>query len=723
MRFRLRTACFLLSGFLTVIISGCSTTSHTASSGEVHQFAPMPQAQVGASDLPGAGRPVIDLMRDADDAFRMANEAQERGDKEAALRHYQLMLELLVEADLDPDIFYSLRGNFADILDESGEYARTAKRMPHHRNSNVKLSTSGFSDIKVPFPLPERVLEEIERLQTAYPTSFQAALDRSYLYMPHITAELDKAGLPRELAYIAMVESHFTPKIVSRSGAGGMWQFMPVTAKRFHLHMDSEVDARYDWQASTTAAIDYLQRLNRYFDGEWPLAIAAYNMGEGGLERAMTANGGDTNFWSLIETPPASNRIRLETKRYYPKFLAYWIVSSNPTRYGFRVNPVAPEVTDRVPVQGVYALDTLDKVMNYPSGTLARLNPELIRETTPSRKTFALAVPKGQGEALLAALSSIPKMQYASQTYKVRRGDTVSGIARTHGVSEKELMRVNNIRSARSLRTGQTLKMPGATLVASGGAPATPAPAVKAPQVTLASYTVQRGDTLSTIASKQGMGVSELQKLNGMGRSTRLHPGQKLKVKGSASPVREQVITAATESRHTVHAGEYPAKIARDYGVQLNDLLLWNGLGKNSTIHVGDTLLIKGGGNATASSGSQRVMKHVVAKGETASTIAKKYGVGTKDLLAWNQLSAGSIIRVGDTFTIHGGGDQVVASSEAEAPAKPTGKIITHTVDKGHTATAIARRYGVRVSDIYKLNGWSKNHVLHPGDKVKVQQP
>ena len=501
-----------------------------------------------------------------------------------------------------------------------------------------------------------------------------------------------------------MIESHFKPSVNSRAGAGGMWQFMRPTGRRFELRIDNYVDERYDWQSSTRAGIEYLTILYDMFEGNWPLAITAYNMGEGGVSRAMAANGGENNLWKLVDTPPASNRIRLETKEYFPKFLAYWMVCSNPERYGFTVKQGPAEDVVQVPVKGMYALDDLDESMGFPNGTLARLNPDLIREVTPPTGAYGVTVPRIHQAKFATALKKTKTLSYSGGSYKVKRGDTISGIAGRYGVSQKELMRVNHIRSARSLRIGQTLQIPG-NGTGSGGSVASSG----------GIYTVKRGDTLSTIAQRHGTSVKNLQNWNGMGKSTTVRVGQKLSVGSTGGSTRVASSSGSgSTSTHVVKAGEYPAKIAKDYGVSVNDLLAWNKLGKNSTIQIGQKLTIKGGSSSGSTPRTESI-SHTVAKGDTASAIAQRYGVRTSDIKAWNNLDNRLSLRVGQKLTIKAPRVQVASNISTSSSS---GNKVTHTVARGHNPTSIARRYGVKVGDLYKWNSWSKNHVLQIGDKV-----
>ena len=682
---------------LAALISGCAK--------DVKQFEPTPPATVGAAQLePVTPRSVTELLRDAEQAFNAANVAQEKGDHEAALRQYTLMLELLIEADLDPGIFYSLRGELGKVLDTSTKHASIFEQRHRNRFATEDFGPlEGYSELQIPFPLPERVLLEIDEIQNGYPKNFQAGLDRAQKYLPYIREEFRKAGLPVELAWVAMVESLFTPKIVSRAGAGGMWQFMKSTGHRYNLRQDAYVDERYNWQSATRAAIAYLKDLNEIFGGDWGLAITAYNMGEGGLERAIADNGGERDIWHLLETPPASNRIQLETKKYYPRFLATLIVASNPERYGFKVNPQPPENTVRMPVKGMYALRDLEKEMGLGAGALEYLNPDLIQRVTPATGEYSVAVPIEHRQNLLAALQKVKTVQYAGGTHTVRRGETVASIAAKYKCSSETLMKLNGIRSARSLQAGQRLKLPGGVpaveeappdeapvAVASAkeakGGPPSKKDAPQRPK----TYRVRAGDTLFDIARSHDVSVSELQKWNELGRNGRIQVGRTLYVADpSASDKEESEKTAkeeeaATEPEtrvaenkkntaadeppaeetiyHVVAAGEYPALIAKNYGCAVDELLKMNNLDANATIRVGDRLCVRGnadaGGedtetpNASAEKKEAALREHVVAKGETLGGIAAKYKVPLSQLLADNKLTNKSVLRVGDKLKV-----------------------------------------------------------------------
>jgi membrane-bound lytic murein transglycosylase D len=634
------------------------------------------------------------------------------------------MLELLADADVNPSVFYSLRGELSNILNTTTLQANLnipTRRIPF--DSKDFRTSPALRALEIPPILPQRVLSRLEFFSTGIPEAFQRGLDRSHRYMPYIREQLRKNGLPEELAWLAIVESNFQENVTSRSGAGGMWQFMPRTGNAYGLRIDGYVDERFDWKKSTHSAIEYLKTLYEFFDGSWPLALSGYNMGENGLERRIQSTGGERDFWRLIEMPGA--RIPRETRDYYPKFIAAVMIGSDPTRFGFKVNATPPVETTKVAVKGSYALEALDEELGYKLGTLARLNPDLLNQMTPPTGTsHALTVPAEDRSEVLAALKKIPAMKYGTGTHKVRRGETISEIATRYNVSQRELMGLNGVRNARSLRAGQTLRLPG--FQANTRTRTTSA----APSAT-GTYTVKRNDTLSVIAATHRVSVRQLQLWNNMGKRTTLQIGQKLRVKGTtqASP--------QSASYHIVRSGEYPAKIALQNGIKLNDLLALNNLTRSSTIYVGQRLIVRSAKATTPTSTPPRPtattqqqppnmkkITHTVVAGDSAYIIGRKYGVKMNDVLRWNKLTSKSVLQLGDTCIIYVPDESApTAQAQQDAPPEPTRaakKSTTHKVTNGQNPSTIAKRYRVKVNDLFKWNNWKKGHVLHIGDEVLI---
>jgi membrane-bound lytic murein transglycosylase D len=813
------------SALVTLLAAvGCSKTMK-----EVH-FQPLAKPEVGTQDLaPIAARPVTELLREADTAFQQANASQERGDYEAALRHYQKMLEYLIEADLDPAVFYNLRGEFERILRSGTDHAR----LFDERGRIKKWSAEDFAgvpvkgDLEIPFPLPARVLEEIDEIQTVYPKNFQRGLDRAFLYMPYIQQEFAKAGLPQDLVWLAMVESQFYPTAVSPAGATGMWQFMGATGRRYGLRVDNYVDDRKNWEKSTQAAVAYLKDLRDQFNGNWPLAVASYNMGEYGMERAINVGGGETDLWKLIEHTSAKDKFQEETKKFYPKLLASILVAKSPEKYGFQANRQQPIDTVRIPVQGGYKLAALEKAGGLANGCLAELNPDLLRGFIPSGGVHMLAVPNTEGEKVLAALNTLKpesnvvlakasdgtskgqgktSFKRKTTTHTVKRGETLGKIASAYGVTVREIMDANRLRSDKRVTAGQRLTIPtfdsgsqsvvakaepkevekteSATVVAKieSGDGVAPVQASSKRTDIPDTYTVKRGDTLFDIATRFHVDVKDLQAWNKMGKGSGLHIGDTITLTRPADFVvaedntkesapaetksqEPEVVTAAAapqETKHIVQSGEFPAKIAAAYGVGVAELLEWNGLTSKSTLHTGDTLVVRAAKKssiketapqespevssesageivtAKADASSNR-MTHTVAKGETLSTIAAKYKVKTADLAAWNGLNKTSVIKVGASLSIQKSPATApepvkiakATPGKASVDGAVTGDVdandatqkprrIEHTVAKDEFPGAIAQQYGVTLSNLKKWNNWSATPLLQIGSKVVV---
>jgi len=562
-----------------IFVAGCATTGRTPTKPS-EPIAEMPAAE--PEPQPVEPRSATDLLQAAREAFENANRAQEEGDHEAALRDYTLMLELLIEADVDPSAFYSLRSELARVLEVSSRGIEVARREKPAEWKPEELMPE-ISGLPMPIPPPPRVVRQIEKVQTLYPKNFQAGLDRAATYIPHLKAEFAKAGLPEDLVWLAMVESQFNPRAYSRAGAAGMWQFMSATGRRYGLDRDAYVDDRYNWHKATQAAIAYLTELYEMFDESWPLAVSAYNMGERGLERAIAAAGGERDFWRLLETRAADRHIRLETKEFYPKLCASILVAKNPERYGFRASTAPPMDIKRVAVKGHYSLEDLDRACGLPSGTLKQLNPDLLLGLTPPFDTYTLTVPASATERFQVALQSVRQLQPGFHI--VKAGETPSQIAARYRVSTSELMRLNNVKSARRLRIGQRLAIPGRTAASMEGRSYTTSSGGRR------VYTVRRGDCLYDIAKAEGVTIDNLKEWNNLTR-THIRIGEKLYVSPPGTGGGASTAPSGTKITHVVRKNEFPGGIAAKYGVRLADLLQWNTLTSRSIIRPGQKLVI-----------------------------------------------------------------------------------------------------------------------------------
>ncbi|AEY01109.1 membrane-bound lytic murein transglycosylase D [Oceanimonas sp. GK1] len=345
------------------------------------------------------------------------------------------------------------------------------------------------------------------------PGYMQAVSERARPFLYLIKEEIEKRDMPMELALLPVVESTFDPKAYSHGHAAGLWQMLQSTGKNFGLHYDSWYDGRYDIMASTRAALDYLEYLHKFFDGNWTHALAAYNSGEGRVQRAIRANrrhGKPTDYWSLS--------LPKETQNYVPKLMALADILKQPDHYGMDVPalPNRPQVT-AVAVEGQVDLNMAADLAGVSRSQLKELNPAFKHTTTSPQIDTQILVPVRHAESFELAMADLPaaeRQQY--QRYRVKGGDSLGVIARRYGTHITALRQANNL-SGNTIRIGQTLLVP---------ASAAPAPAHTSTESS--TYQVQAGDSLSVIASRFSVSIADLLRWNRLSNQHMLRAGQQL---------------------------------------------------------------------------------------------------------------------------------------------------------------------------------------------------
>ncbi len=414
-------------------------------------------------------------------------------------------------------------------------------------------------------------------------------LKRAQLYLPHIRQRFLAEGLPEDLIYLPFAESGFNPFAVSRSGAGGVWQFMPRTAINYGLVVDSWVDERRDPYKSTEAAISYLKKLYEDF-GDWSLALAAYNAGEGAIGRALKKTGTE-DFFSLCA---ASDDLKQETKLYVPKFLALVKVARNLEQLGFA--PLDMEKRAAPPVQlkakpGTDLL-ALSKSLGMDWKSFRELNPSFRKQEAPPSRSVGVAVPGhlvAKAQEFLKRPVTPRQTQFA--TYRVKPGDTWWGVSKKFNIPVADLQSANDGGKTKNLKVGQALRIPGQ------GAGTDSAADAKMWASKRANYLVRQGDTVWSIAKQFKTDPASLLKANGLRSSSTLQVGQKLFVPDAGS-VETKVAKAKSDAvrkdlvNYQVRPGDSLWGIAKRFGVTASELLSWNKLAKNAHIRPGDTLKV-----------------------------------------------------------------------------------------------------------------------------------
>ena len=376
-------------------------------------------------------------------------------------------------------------------------------------------------------PLANRAVEDnIEVFSGRIKERFETYLRRSGKYMGMMKEILKEEGVPEDIVYLPIIESGFNVRAYSRSKAAGPWQFIAGTAKRYGLKIDWWIDERRDPEKSTRAAARYLRDLNKMFDS-WSLALASYNAGENKVKRLRRKSGSDDIWEFLLRT----RHLRRETRNYIPKFIAARTIAMDPERFGFYDLQYLDEFTyDKVTLYSPLDIEAIAKCAGTTSAEIKDLNPELRRWSTPPNvRSYALRIPKGTKEEFIRKLAKMPKRKrYDVRVYRVRAGDTVSGIANKTGVSARSIIAVNKLGRKALIRRGQKLMLP----VPLGYSPK-PLPR-DMPTVVLPSgmmvkkYKVRRGDTIYDLAAKAKVSAKEIIRINKLGNGSLIQPGQTL---------------------------------------------------------------------------------------------------------------------------------------------------------------------------------------------------
>jgi len=366
------------------------------------------------------------------------------------------------------------------------------------------------------------------------PEYMQRMMDRAKLYLYYIADEVEKRGMPMEIALLPAIESAYKANAYSRARASGLWQFMPRTGKLYGLKANWWYDGRRDVQASTQAALDYLEKLYNDFDGDWHLALAAYNAGEGKIGRMMKYNerkGKSTDYQYL--------KLKRETQHYVPKLMAMVSIVADPAKYGVKLASIPNEpYFTTVETGSQIDLGVVAKLVDMPVDDLHDINPGYTRWATDPNGPHQLLVPADKKDALIAGLNSLPEEERVQWLHhSVKRGETLNQISRHYKLNVETLRTANNLHS-NLLRNGQDLLIPisARPLKPEVIRTAYRASSSRAARGEPVIHRVRRGETLSSIARRYNVVAGQLAKWNLMQMSDVLRLGQKLKIWTGGAP-------------------------------------------------------------------------------------------------------------------------------------------------------------------------------------------
>ncbi len=418
-------------------------------------------------------------------------------------------------------------------------------------------------------------------------------------YLHYIAQEIEKQGLPMELALLPIVESAFDPFAYSHGHASGIWQFIPATGKRYGLAQNWWYDGRRDVVASTEAALKYLTYLNKLFKGDWLLALAAYNSGEGNVRKAIRRNkalGKPTDFWSL--------NLPKETKAYVPKLLGLAQLIKHPQNYGIQIAALPNQpFFERFDIGSQIDLAQTATLAGIILNDLYLLNPGYNQWATPPDGPHFINIPTANARQFEHALANLPSEERVNWLrYKIRRGDTLGAISMRHKITKQALKNVNQLHN-NNIRAGDVLFIP--------------------------------------IASKKAdyYALSQSQR-----RLTKLNKTRRGKLK----------------SHHIVRSGDSLWTISRKYSVSVKQLTVWNSIATRDILKIGRKLVLWTNPLQLASSinnsnGRQIIRKinYKVRKGDSLARISNKFNVSIKAIETWNNINRKKYLQPGQKVVLH----------------------------------------------------------------------
>ena len=596
-----------------------------------------------------------------------------QGVLDSAQQTYEQALEVLSEIDLDVEEYSDQAVRIDRLLSEIEQDFRLTLMSTGvlYSQSSVAAFRELFEDVKnfkklkesdafrdfdradtviydIPIEWNDRVENSLVYLQTVARDAFATYLENSGRYMPLVEKILAEYEIPHDLAYLPLIESGFNPHAYSYARAVGMWQFISATGRSYGLRHNWWYDQRRDFEKSTKAAARHLEDLYKEF-GSWNLALAAYNGGAGRIRREIRKRK-TKDFWKL--------RPHKQTMNYVPLFMAATIIAKQPEKYGFHPNYESAIEFDRVEVSKCISFKNISSRTGITVSDLELLNPELRRGVTPPDiKNYSLRIPAGDSERFLAAYDDIPSEKNTNWVkHRIRRGETVSTIARRYGVSIASVVQANSLGRKKRIYAGKSLVIPvppGRTTPA--GSKGKSSAKIKIKKSSNGKYMVRYGDTLWDIAVAHGVSVAALKRTNRLS-SNRIYAGRELIIPdGKGDPANSN----AAFIKYRVRRGDNLWRIARAYQTTVGSIKRANGLASNE-IYPGMSLMVPTNSSSDTqyvASGSGAAYKdsfiYTIRRGDTLWKIAKENDVEIRDLARWNSISSKSRLYPGDKLKIY----------------------------------------------------------------------
>ena len=387
-------------------------------------------------------------------------------------------------------------------------------------DADVLALEQAKQNVNFAFTINPLIQQYINFYQGRGRSTMESGLRRSGQYMKLARQIFAKEGVPVDITWLGQVESAWKPKAMSWAAASGLWQFIPSTGREYGLRQTAWIDERNSFEQATLASARYLKNLAARYQGDWELAMAAYNTGAGNVDRAIS-RAGSRNYWAIYPY------IAQETRNYVPNILATILIAKNPEKYGFKgIRAEASLSYDRVQVATATSLQLIAEATDTSVDYIRTINPELKRDVTPRGEAYTVRVPAGKAKQFVALLQRIPgDRRDSARVISVAPGEDLQNVANRTGVSVAQLQAMN---SGVDLKSATKLIVPSSSVrltswrrVKPGNEPAIPG---------LTKIRARKGDTISRIAAARNLDANELARLNGMTPELELRAGQEIKL-------------------------------------------------------------------------------------------------------------------------------------------------------------------------------------------------